>query len=74
MPNITTNHAIIASLVLGSLRYNTVQYSLILQSLITLPPSCIGDYTVKQCNKPLSSCIELFAWSIETNRRAVVKI
>ena len=34
---------LIASLVLGSLRHNTVQYSLILQSVIMLPPSCIGD-------------------------------
>ena len=35
----------------ASVQYSTVQYILILQEIIMVPRSCIGDYTVNQCSK-----------------------
>ena len=46
---------------------STVQYSTVkmLQTVNLLPWSCSGDYTVDQCSKPLLSCLDLFACSME---------
>ena len=48
-------------------QYSTVQYSTVkmLQTVNLLPWSCSGDYTVDQCSKPLLSCLDLFACSME---------
>ena len=46
--------------VLITLRYRTVKN---LQTVNLLPWSCTGEYTVDQC---IESCVDLFAWSMET--------
>ena len=40
-----------ASVQYSTVQYSTVQYILILQEIIMVPRSCIGDYTVNQCSK-----------------------